>query len=309
MTEVDLEALLADVDDDVKTELANMPDVVEKGDSLDLGELRIDKREWHLLEEGVAVVADLKSSTRIGLNKKPASTASIYQASTGGVVQIFGEFDADFVAIQGDGAFGLFWGAKRLERAVCAGVTIKTFSQRHLVKRLTAKWPDDLPETGLKVGVAASPLLVKRVGIPRTEHQEPVWAGNAVNYATKAAQHADRHQMIVTGSVWDWVSKNDYLAVSCPCSGVTPSLWDDVRIGNMPGDDGEREGKLLTSTWCAKHGAAYCDAVLAGESVRAEAHQAVKKAMAVEAQSALRVASAARRRDMRARRQGLRGRR
>ncbi len=37
------------------------------------------------------------------------SVASIYEASTGGVVQVFDEFDADFVAIQGDGAFGLFW--------------------------------------------------------------------------------------------------------------------------------------------------------------------------------------------------------
>ena len=305
MTEVDLTALLDSVDESVITELASMPDVVNEGDSLDLSALKIDKREWHLVEDVVAVAADLKSSTRIGLNKKPASTASIYEASTGGVVDIFGEFDADFIDIQGDGAFALFWGDKRLERAVCAGITVKTFSELSLVKRLTAKWPDDLPETGLKVGIAVSPLLVKRVGIPRTDHQEPVWAGNAVNYATKAAQHADRHQMIVTGSVWDWISKNDYFAVSCPCSGTTASLWQDVRIGNMPGDDGERDGKLLSSLWCVNHGAAYCDAVLAGESVRSDAHHVVEKAMAAEAKNSIRLAAAARRRDVRARRRGL----
>jgi hypothetical protein len=53
--------------------------------------------------------AYLKSSTQLGLNKHAASTASIYEAATGGVVQIFDDFEANFVAIQGDGAFALFW--------------------------------------------------------------------------------------------------------------------------------------------------------------------------------------------------------
>lgn len=309
MTDFDLAALLADVDGDAATELAAMPDVIEKGDALDLSQLKIDKREWHRLDQAVAVVADLKSSTRIGLNKKPASTASIYQASTGGVVQILADFGVDFVAIQGDGVIGLFWGDKRMERGVCAGITVKTFSERHLVPRLEARWPDDLPETGLKVGVAASPLLVKKVGIPRTAHQEPVWAGRAVNYAAKAAQHADRHEMIVTGSVWDWVSSNDYLAVTCSCGqGASDSLWHDVQIANMPSDDGERDGKCLTSTWCKVHGPEYCDAVLAGETSRDDAHEVVEKARAAERAISHRVTAAARRRDTKARLRGLRGR-
>jgi class 3 adenylate cyclase len=310
VTDFDLAALLADADGDAATELASMPDVVEKGDALDLDDLRIDKREWHRLDEAVAVVADLKSSTRIGLNKKPASTASIYQASTGGIVQILSEFGVDFVAIQGDGVVGLFWGDKRLERGVCAGITIKTFSERHLVPRLETKWPDSLPETGLKVGVAASPLLVKKVGIPRTDHQEPVWAGRAVNYAAKAAQHADRHEMIVTGSVWDWAKSNDYLAATCSCGlGPSSSLWQDVQIDNMPGDDGERDGKRLTSMWCTVHGPEFCDAILAGETSRDdEGHEVAEKALAAEYETTRLVAAEARRKDTRARLRGLRSR-
>lgn len=309
MTDFDLAALLADVDGDAATELAVMPEVVEKGDALDLSQLKIDKREWHRLDQAVAVVADLKSSTRIGLNKKPASTASIYQASTGGIVQILAEFGVDFVAIQGDGVVGLFWGDKRMERGVCAGITVKTFSERHLVPRLEAKWPSTLPETGLKVGVAASPLLVKKVGIPRTAHQEPVWAGRAVNYAAKAAQHADRHEMIVAGSVWDWASSNDYLAVTCSCgTGASASLWHDVQIANMPGDDGERDGKRLTSMWCKVHGPEYCDAVLVGETFRDDAREVVQKALAAERATLQRAAAATLRRDTRARLRGLRKR-
>ena len=131
-------------------------------------------RRWHKLSDAVAVVADLKNSTKLGTGKWAASTASIYEASTGSVVKIFDEFDADFLAIQRDGAFALFWGERRYERALCAGITIKRFS-RNMVERLEKRWPD-LPETGFKVGVASSRLLAKRIGTPRNPaQQEPVW--------------------------------------------------------------------------------------------------------------------------------------
>lgn len=307
MTYVDLDGLLKDVDGDAKDALASMPDIVEKGDALDIGALPIDVPKWHRADEVVAVMADLRHSTRIVLNRKPASAASVYEASTGGVVQILVEFDVNFVAIQGDGVIGLFWGDKRMERAVCAGITIKTFSSRHLVPRLGGKWPD-LATTGLKIGVAASPLLVKRIGIPRTDHQEPVWAGRAVNYAAKAAQQSDVDQMIVTGTVWDWAKDNEYLAVTCSCSMPSPSLWQDVTIEKVPEEDGEREGKMLTSAWCQVHGADYCSAVLAGETSRGEelAQVEVAKALSYEAQSPVRLKAEMERKSRLARLRGLR---
>ncbi len=69
----------------------------------------------------VAVFADLKNSTQLGTGKHAASTARIYQAATGGVVDVMEEFSADFMQIQGDGVFGLFWGDQRFERAVMCG--------------------------------------------------------------------------------------------------------------------------------------------------------------------------------------------
>ncbi len=306
MTDVDLDSLLDDLDDDVATELSVKPEVVDKGHDLDLEKLPIAARRWHKLRDAVAVIADLKSSTQLGLNKHAASTASIYEASTGGVVQIFDEFDADFVAIQGDGAFALFWGQHRRARAICAGITIKTFSHKHLTPRLEKKWPD-LPETGLKVGVANSPLLVKRVGVPRTDHQEPVWAGRAVNYAAKAAQQADRHEMIVSGSIWDWVADNDYLAVSCPCGlGPSANIWQDVTIEKVPESDGDREGKLLTSYWCATHGAEYCQAILDGQKRRDDVTDQRTTAIQQEMRRAIRFKAAEVRRDRQARFAGLR---
>lgn len=305
MTEVDLETLLGDLDGDVATELANKPEVVDKGHSLYIDQLPIKARKWHKLSDAVAVVADLKSSTQLGLNKHAASTASIYQAATGGIVQVYDDFDADFVAIQGDGAFGLFWGEGRRARAVCAGITIKTFSETHLVPRLEKKW-SELPETGFKVGIGSSPLLVKRVGIPRTDHQEPVWAGRAVNYAAKAAQQADRHEMIVTGTIWDWAKDNDYLAVSCKCADPNPNIWQDVTINKIPDNDADREGKLLTSAWCDTCGPSFCANILAGNKKRDDVTDQGANAYQLEMKSAIRQVAAHKRRDREARRAGLR---
>jgi class 3 adenylate cyclase len=266
-----LQQLLDSLHAHVKDEMAIKPEVVDKGHELDVDALPITARKWHKLTEGVAVVADLKGSTTLGVGKHAASTAAVYEAATGGLSSIFNDFDADFVAIQGDGAFGMFWGDDRIERAICAAITVKTFSSKVLVPQLESKWPD-LPATGFKVGIAASTLLVKRVGVPRTAHQEPVWAGKAVNYAAKCAQQAEAHEMIVTGSIWDFVEGNDYLAVTCPCgSGPTDSIWTDVVIEKIHEGDGERAGRRLTSFWCDVHGSEYCAAVLDGQTKRSEA--------------------------------------
>jgi class 3 adenylate cyclase len=286
----DLQALLDDLEEHVKGEMAVNPEIVDKGDDLDVDDLPVAARKWHQLSEGVAVMADLKGSTNLGVGKHAASTAAIYEAATGGLTQIFNGFAADFVAIQGDGAFGLFWGERRMERAICAGITVKTFSQRHLVPRLEQKWPD-LPATGFKVGMAVSKLLVKRIGVPRTAHQEPVWAGKAVNYAAKCAQQAGVHEMIVTGSVWDFVEGNDYLAVTCPCgTGPSDSIWGDVVIDKIHEGDGERAGRTLTSQWCEIHGIEYCGAVLDGETTRPEAKTLVESLQKSQRDNSLRLA-------------------
>jgi hypothetical protein len=192
-----------------------------------------------------------------------------------------------------------------MERSLCAGITIKTFSEDILMPKLSKKWAE-LPPTGLKVGVAVSSLLVKRVGVPRTDHQEPVWAGKAVNYAAKSSQQADANEMIVTGGVWDYVETNDYLAVTCTCgAGPSASLWSDVTIDKIHEGDGERAGRRLTSKWCAIHGAEYCAAVLAGDKVRPEARELVESVKKAQRADNLRAVQLKRREQRRNQRYGL----
>jgi class 3 adenylate cyclase len=265
---VELGTLLEGLSSKTSAEFKTMPEVVEAGDSVDVATLPIEARRWTRISDVVAVVADLKSSTQLGTGSKAASTASIYEAGTGGVVKIFDSFSADFLQIQGDGAFALFWGDMRFERAAAAGITIKTFSV-DFTEKIEAKWPTK-PETGFKVGIASHRVLVKRVGTPRNPaQQEPVWAGKPVNYAAKAAQSADRHELVVTGSVWDQFEKNDYLAFTCSCGdGPSDTLWKDFAIPRLETDETEAQGRKLLSAWCDIHGEEFCNAILDGKKRR-----------------------------------------
>ena len=306
-TDFDLDALITKVDDASRAELASKPEVDTNwtGD-LDVSTLPITARKWIEVPDLVAVVADMKNSTKMGTGKHAASTASTYQAATGGVVEVFNQFEANFIQIQGDGAFALFWGDDRYRRALAAAITIQTFGGK-LTDRLEKKWPD-APGTGIKVGVASSRILVKRIGTPRNPaQQEPVWAGKAVNYAAKAAQGADRHQIVVTGTVWDAIEKNDYLTVTCGCpDGIVHQLWEDVDIDRLPDNDPDAKGRMLPASWCATHGQEFCNAILAGQTKRPEAESERAKALASQYATSLREVARKSRELRVAHRQGLR---
>jgi class 3 adenylate cyclase len=307
--DVSLDDLLEDLDDATKEEFASKPSVEKWSDDFDVSELPIEARRWIQIPDVVAVVADLKSSTHLGTGKHAASTASIYQAATGGTVNIYNRFGADFIAIQGDGAFALFWGDSRYERAMCAGITVKTFSELSLIPRLENKWEThtDNHPTGFKVGIASGRVLAKRIGTPRNlSEQEPVWAGTPVNFATKAAQQADRHELIVAGSVWDHIEKNDFLTITCPCGGgPSASLWEDVTIEKIPDANAERQGRLLTQTWCTIHGDEYVASILKGDKKREDAADAKAALQKKLFANALAVNARTMRQNLRDRRLGL----
>lgn len=304
---MELDTLLENLASKTSDEFKAMPEVVDVGEVIDVATLPIEVRRWTRISDVVAVVADLKSSTQLGTGSKAASTASIYEAGTGGVVKIFDSFDADFLQIQGDGAFALFWGDLRFERAAAAGITVKTFSL-DFAEKIEAKWPNK-PQTGFKVGIASHRVLVKRVGTPRNPaQQEPVWAGKPVNYAAKAAQSAERHELVVTGSVWDQFEKNDYLAFTCACGdGPHDTLWKDFVIPRLESDEKEAQGRRLTSAWCSIHGEEFCSAILDGRKRRDDADHLRQARVRSQMANALWFKAKQERQDRAARRAGLAG--
>lgn len=271
MTNPDLHALLDTLSANIKATLG-AEIIVKTVDDPGLADISgTGSRTWLKIPQVVAVVADLKNSSQLGTNKHDTSTAKIYQAGVEGAVKSLHEFGADFIDIQGDGGFGLFWGDLAFERAFCAAVTIRTFSG-DFVRQLDAAHKgraNELPETGYKVGIAVDRLMVKTIGTRRdVSEQEAVWPGRPVNHAAKCAQSADRHQIITTGPFWDHFKNNDYVVFSCGCSGKTvSSLWESVTIEHIK-DERYNDGYRLVVPWCVNCGPSFCEAIMAGLTKR-----------------------------------------
>jgi len=267
---------LGELGERANKDLREKVDVREVDDFPEKDEVSSD-RIWLRIDDVVAVVADLKNSTALSFKKHPQTSAKLYEAVTGNCTRIVSRFDADFVDIQGDGLFALYHGERAYERALCAGITLKTFGQKQLVPAIEG-WEqrgDQFPETGLKVGTHSGVLAVKRVGVKSRTHEwkEPVWAGRPVNWAFKCAQRADAHQLVCTQSVYGKFENNDYVTHSCGCGfGDTPSapsnaIWNNIDMqGKLPAD--KAPTKVLLSSWCVEHGDEFCEAILNGETDR-----------------------------------------
>lgn len=260
-----LNDLLNDLAAEVSSDLDVDVTVVEL-DTLDPDVLVSTVPKWYRTDDVVSVFCDLQNSTRLGIRQYAKSSAKTYEAATGGAVQALAAFDPEYMDIQGDGVYALFSGLRRYERAFCAGVTVRTWSETTLVPALNKKFGDRFPKTGFKVGVAASRLLGKRIGIRGTH--EPVWPGKAVNYSAKLAQEAGRHEVLVTDRVYEQLKRNDYVRLSCGCGsfGVPRSLWASRFSGKLPA--GEDQVYVLTSAWCGEHGDEFCAAIMEGKTKR-----------------------------------------
>lgn len=307
-TEVSLEELNDALDEKVDTEMESNPEVIDVGTDFEISEMPIEARRWLKVKDVVVVVADLRSSTLLAHGRQDGSVGAIFEAAIGGITQIFDAFDVDYFQSQGDGGVAIFWGQDRYERAICAAITLKTFSAEILVPKLAGKF-ENIPETGYKIGVASGDVLVKNVGKPRDlELQAPVWARNPVNYAAKCAQQTDVHKMLVTANVWAWIEDNDYIAFSCDCKGpASNSIWATIEIKNLRPEDDDRFGRVLSANWCAKCGESFCSAVLAGKSRREDVTSARKALVLDLSRDAYEKAARGRKKDELNIRRGLRG--
>lgn len=263
---LDITELLGDLTEEVKDDLEAELEIVDSGTAYP-SKIYTDVHKWVGTDDVVAVFGDLRNSTGLNVDRWATSTAHIYEAATGGMVQTLAAFRPDFIDIQGDGVFALFTGDRRYERAMCASITLRHFSEHILVPQLHARLPKKPPETGIKVGVAAGRILVKNIGVRGTN--EPVWAGRPVNFAAKCAQAADTHELVITGKVHDKIKTNEYLTWSCGCPGGTSHsyVWQSKTVATLPPDTGSAY-RLTATGWCDEHGAEFCAAVLAGRTSR-----------------------------------------
>lgn len=240
-------------------------------EDFDIAKLPISAKKWRRIDDAVAVFADLKGSSRLTeFFTHSRTVASIYEGSTGALTDIFRKFGSDYLQVQGDGVLALFLGDRRHERAICAAITVKSVSKD--IKELLAVRKPELEQiSGYKVGVANSPILVKRMGVERQPNQQAlVWAGDAVNYAVKCSEEAKFENLVITESMWTRIKTNEYLTISCGCKqtgGGVVTLWDDIEI-NKISNPTQRLGKSLTSKWCEFCDEEFSRRILIGEKKR-----------------------------------------
>lgn len=274
----DLNTFLAGVHEAAEQDLASPVEVVDlRAIPDDIGKLPFGKNQagsyvWRKIADAAVVVTDLKASTAVSYSKQDRVGARLYEASTGGCVNVLNRFSPGFVDIQGDGVFAIFTGDRFLERALCAAVSLNTFGQ-NLRQTLAKELGDDvreMRESGLRIGADRGALLVKRIGV-RGTHNEPVWAGKPVNFATKCAQEADAGQVVVTARFFGDFKDNEFVRYSCGCvDGENRSeagpLWERVTVPEL----GERHSSAcrLRSAWCHQHGDEFARAILSGEKRR-----------------------------------------
>jgi len=263
--------LLDDQSGRAKSALQTAVEVIDTETFPAVADLYSEVPKWYRMRNVVAVSADLKNSTSLSVKDRYAQTsARLYEAATGSAVRLMARFDPQFMDIQGDGIFGLFHGERAFERAFCAGVTLKTFSEQSLEPLIEELFAKEFPDTGLKVGMASGVLVAKKIGVRDTN--EPVWAGKPVNYAVKCAGKADRHELIATSAVYDKFADNDYVTFSCGCrsNGVPRPLWSDTEVEKL----GKHSNcKLLRNNWCDIHGDEFCASILDGTKRRVDVSQ------------------------------------
>src|ERR1017187_7474452 len=225
------------------------------------------RKMWTRMTDVVAVVADLKSSTKLGTGRHINTTVRLYHAATGGGVEVATRFGPEFTDIQGDGFFSLFHGQDAYARAIAAAMSLAYFSKEVLEPRITQFLGEDCPATGLKVGIAAGRLAVGPVGVRGAT--ELVWPGKPVNWAFKCSGAADRHQIVVTERVYQRVVlPSEYLLRQCYVIGHqhgnwrAGSMWASIEVQALP----KVPCFVRKIPWCPDVVNASCKAVLDGET-------------------------------------------
>jgi class 3 adenylate cyclase len=262
---------------EAKTDLETAVKIEETRVFPDVANLPLEKNRdgvyvWKKITDVSVVATDLKSSTAVSYSKQARIGARLYQAATGNCSKVLQPFTPDFVDIQGDGLFAVFAGDDHHERAICAAISLNSLGTK-LAVLLREQLGEDVPEmkeSGLRIGADRGVLLGKKIGV-RGSHNEPVWAGKPVNYATKCAQAADPGQIVVTARFFQDLRQNEYVRYTCGCcagvpgQGVVP-LWQKTTVESIGGE--KKNAREMSGTWCSNCGAEFCRGILRGETER-----------------------------------------
>ncbi len=240
-------------------EKIELKDKIPQGDDFPL-----ETNKWFRIDDVVCVFIDMKNSTQLSAQKQDKFTASIHQYFTDTAVKILNHFDASYIDVKGDGAFGLFEKSK-IYHAFCAAITFKTFSVNILSTEVNL---GDDKKVSCHIGMDMKTVLVKRLGLRKIEgktlKQNEVWAGKPVNMAAKLASLGNENELIASERVFGvfLADGSELVLKSCGCpNGEKKKFWNRIDLDD-PKFDFDKAYKIDTSGWCKKHGIEYCENIL-----------------------------------------------
>ncbi len=217
-----------------------------------------DARLWIRVESPICVFLDMRGSTAMSASDDDKNTAAAYRLFTTTMVKILHRLDADYIDVQGDGAFGLFAESKP-HAALAAAITANTFAREvftPLVFRRAGL------TVGSHVGIDRKTLLVRKIGLrrdrDRTDRQNEVWAGRTVNMAAKLAALADDGEILASDR-FHAALRVEAGKWRCECD-PHPSTWIPRSVSGNTSFDFE-EARSLAKIWCPLHGRELCDAL------------------------------------------------
>lgn len=229
-------------------------------------DIPLETNKWLRIDDAVCVYIDMKDSTRLSAQKHDKSTASIYQYFTDTAVRVLNYFEAAYIDVRGDGAFGLF-DKNRTYHGLVAAISFKTFVNHVMSKEVSVS--NDELKIACHIGMDMKTVLVKRVGLRRVEgktsKQNEVWAGKPVNMAAKLASLGGENQLTVSERVFDQFLDDDsvYVLKSCGCpSGNKKNFWRRIDLNDNQQFDFSKAYWIETPGWCETHGVEYCEKVL-----------------------------------------------
>jgi len=226
-------------------------------------DMSLEVNRWYRIRNVVSIYVDMQGSTQLTNEKYIRTSAKMYEIFTGSLIRIFKEFGAQFIDIKGDGGFALFKERFGSVKAFLAGVTFKTYVEKHLksfVKSQISDW-----EIASKIGIEKGTILVKRVGTRNqgdNKYNWAIWAGKPVNISAKLSDLAEADTILASDGVFQDLSHpkelEKYLILSCGCpDGVPKNLWEQRTIADSVDSVWE-----LRSKWCDDHGEEYINKIL-----------------------------------------------
>lgn len=223
-----------------------------------------DGNHWLRIDDVLCVYIDMKDSTRLSAAEHENSTANIYRYFTRTAVDILNYFDANYVDVRGDGAFGLF-NKKNFYHGMCSAITFVTFARKYLNK---VKVNNE--SVSCHIGSDMGTVLVKQVGLRKNENdtwkKNEVWAGKPVNMASKLSSIGSINDYLISESVKEKIDNDtcEKLLYSCGCGndGESTNAWSEVDLENNDIFNFSKAHKLTVSGWCDSHGDDYLDEII-----------------------------------------------